>query len=493
MDWSTILRDAACFDFLLPRAVVAADEVLYRCPFAGDLTGVGVCGELTGLCMNRLRPLYERPLLHAVLQRMSQGNNLPASAGDLDPIAFRAAVDAVRQDMLDDGGSALKSSAPLAPAYEDAIVRNFVDALSEMLVRLDRERERVSLQLLGGKPLGLMRGISDLGGETHCHGRSVLRIEFESGVFYDKPRPWGLDALLEELIDCWFPGCAVMPRFVRGDGCSFVSELALPSSLDEAQLSEYWYHLGALAALFHGLGSRDMTEDNVVCAGTRPAVVDAETLVAAAVVRRAGDCEGLQPSALNSSVLPWPDDEARRSPLTTDNANGTCLPRVDGATRTVAGFERDFMDGFVEGYRRLMKARRDIGELLDQARDVRSRKVLLNTTAYVRARADLFSASGLTDGSRQKRVMRWRWDRYDGPSADLRLELARADVAALSEGDLPDYSSQVGGLALHGADSGVEFDGALETSALELARNRLSMLSEAELRYELDVIEGALS
>ncbi|MBP3894730.1 MAG: type 2 lantipeptide synthetase LanM [Atopobiaceae bacterium] len=435
--------------------------------------------------------LYERPVLRAVLGRMGESGALPASAGDLDAAAFRAAAEAVREGALDDGGEGLRAQAPLAVAYEDAIVRNCVSALAEMLERLARECGRVSSQLLGGKPVGRVRGIFSAGVDTHRHGREVLRIDAEGGSIYYKPRPWEIDALLAELADCWLLGCAEVPRFVRGDGYSFVAQVVPPASLDEEDVGEYWHHLGALSALFHGLGSRDMTEDNILCAGVRPAVIDAETLLAAGVVQRAGDAP-LQPSALNSSVLPRPGDPERRSPLTTDSASGGCLPRVGGAARTVAGYERDFLDGFAVGYRRLVAARDEVAELLDQAADVPCRKVLLNTRAYVQARAGLFSAAGLADPSQRERVVRWLWDRYDGPSAERCLALARADVAALAEGDIPYYSSLAGGLTLCGADSGDAFDGVLAKSALELARDRLAMLDEAELRHELGVIEDAL-
>lgn len=44
------------------------------------------------------------------------------------------------------------------------------------------------------------------------------------------------------------------------------------------------------------------------------------------------------------------------SPSTTDKAGGSCLPRMAGIARTIAVFERVFMDGFAEGRRRLICA-----------------------------------------------------------------------------------------------------------------------------------------
>jgi len=408
------------------------------------------------------------------------------------PTADAAAAEAVREDPLADGGTDLEAGAPLAREYETAIVRNYVNALSEMFGRLLQERAGISSQLLNGSPFERILGVADAGGDMHRHGRSALRIQTEAGAFYYKPRPWGLDALLEELVDCWFPGCAVVPRFVRGDGYSFAAELATPAPLDEEGLGEYWYHLGALAALFHGVGSRDMTEDNVLCACVRPAVIDTETLVAGEIVGLAKGYAELQPSVLDSPLLPWPAGTTSRSPLTTDNASGSCLPRVEGTARTITGFEQAFLDGFAVGYRRLLGTRGQIEELLEQARGIPYRKVLLNTRVYVRARAGLFSATGLKSAAQQERVVRWLWARYGGLPAERRLALARADVATLAEGDIPHYSALVGGLTLEGADPRSVFDGVLAKSALELARERLDMLGEAELRYELGVMKNAL-
>ena len=492
LNWQVIICEAGCFDFLLPGITRAVDEVLRRQPALDSLLGAGVRAELAGLCLGRLRLLYERPILHAALERMRQDGGLPSSADDLNPLALRAAAEAVREDLLADGGTDLEAGAPLAREYEAAIVRNYVNALSEMFGRLLQKRTGISSQLLNGNPFEHILGVADAGGDMHRHGRSALRIQTEAGTFYYKPRPWGLDALLEELVDCWFPGCVVVPHFVRGDDYSFAAELATPASLDEEGLGEYWYHLGALAALFHGVGSRDMTEDNILCAGERPAVVDTEPLVAGGIVGLTKGCAELQPSVLDSSLLPSPAGNTRRSPLTTDNESGSCLPKVEGTARTIAGFEQAFMDGFAVGYRRLLQTRGQIAELLHQARDVPYRKVLLNTWTYVRARAGLFSAAGLKNASWQERVVRGLWNRYGGPPAERRLALARADVAALVEGDIPYYSALIGELTLEGADPCSAIEGVLAESALELACERLNMLDEAELRYELEVIKSAL-
>ena len=498
LTWADALADVGCYGFLEPVASQALDVALELCPGARSLLGNGACEDLRDICQARLGIIYERPLIKLAIGRLGFADKLSIDAGgEAGADAMRHIAEAVRDEVAADAGASLCDCLPQAAGYGRAVADNFSKAMAELLGRLLIRRDDVSRNLLGGRPITRVTGISASGADPHRHGRMVMRIETDAGEYYYKPHDCGLDTLYLELVDTWFSDCVRAARLVPGDGYAFVERLVPEELSSEEELRSYWRNLGCLTALFHGLGSRDMTQDNIMCCGVRPAVLDLETLITGEMrfdrpspADEAGGAD-LAETVACASVLPQRIGGTLVSPLVADNGSGTCLPRLDGEPRTVEGFERGFSEGFEEGYRRLMRHRGEVLDALGRHADATCRQILLNTWAYVRTRALLFSPEAMSDTARRDEVLTGINAAYDAFSRELRQAVFDTDASALLEGDIPYYCSCASSRTLCAGDGQI-MGAFLERSALEVASIRLRRLSEEDLRFELGLIRARL-
>lgn len=509
MNWKQAVAQAGCYDFLLPRARAAAEAAVSRSVPLADASFVGdeAREALAHVCLSRLRTIHEMPLVKLALQRLRAKGNLGSSLfGGSSAEDMLTVADEVRAELLACGGASLYAELPQLEAGCEVVLRNCTDALAELLERLLVQRAELSGRLLGGKPITRLLGVSGCGGDPHRHGRIVLRVATDVGAFFYKPHDCSLDALFEELAESLFQDSVRAARIVPGAGYAFVEELAPVALAGEDELAAYWRALGRATALFHALGSRDMTYDNLMCCGAVPGVLDLETLLTGEMAL-AGDMD-LRPnlpedapegdlgmSAICTAIPPLKVGAQWVSPLLVDNRAGTCLPRVDGAARTVAGFEDEFVVGFVEGYQRLLAHASEVRALLERHGSATCRQILLNTQAYTQAVGRVFSPGALADEQQRAAVLRELSSGYCAFAGPVGGAVAPHDAAALAEADIPYYCSRMDGRELFANDadgSGASLGQLLARSALEVAQARLANLGEDDLRYELALIRSCL-
>ena len=502
--WADVLAEAGCYGFLAPAAAGAVGGALARCPEAATLLDAAARSDLRRIVEGRLGSVYERALVKLALGRRGLSASLALSAGGgvRTDMMRRIAMDA-SAEVAADGGASLRAGLPFVREYVQAIAANCTGAISELIRRLVRMQGEVSAQLLGERHITRVMGISARGADPHRHGRMVLRIDTDAGSFFYKPHECSLDGLYDEIAGCLFARSCRAAQVVPGDGFAFVECLLPEEPTGEEGLRAYWRNLGRLAALFHGLGSRDMTQDNIMCCGQLPAVLDLETLLTGEVdfdetafgrggASGSASAHDLADSVACTGVLPMQLGGRYVSPLVADNALGTCLPHLHGEPHTVRGFEQDFRAGFEEGYRHLMRHSDDLREVLHSHADAVCRLVLLNTRAYARCRSLLFSPGALRDPVQREKVLAGLGAEYAVFSNDVREAVAEHDAAALMEGDIPYYWSRAGSRMLFAGD-GSALGELLVRSALEAAEARLARLSDAELRFELSLIDRYLA
>ena len=502
--WAAALVEAGCCDFLAPVADKAIETACTRCPEGALLLDEAARADLRDICLRRLGIVYERPLALLAMRRVrpSTAFLLGAESEVLGQEMVAIAQDMSRE-LARDAGASLRARLPYALSYEHAMAANLGDALAEFLGRLSSRRDEISRELLEGRPITRVEGLSAAGADAHRHGRMVMRVATDAGNLYYKPHDCQLDALYFELVGSWFGDCARAARLVQGEGYAFAEELVAQGLAREGELRTYWHNLGCLTALFHGIGSRDMTADNLMCCGTRPAALDLETLFVGempfdeAAVAGDGAPGDLSPQALADSVactavLPLETAGLRFSPLVADGASGACLPRVDGKPHMARGFERDFSRGFERGYGRLMLHREEVLATLEHHGTAVCRHVLLNTWAYAKVRMRLFSPAAMADSRKRGEVLAECNEAYAVFGPELRERVAKPDASALMEGDIPYYYSRACSRMLYEAD-GSALGELLARSALEVARDRLARLSEDERRFELDLIRRCLA
>ena len=502
--WTMALADAACYDFLEPVAARAVDAVFERCPEAVALVAGDVRTDMRRLCLARLGVIYERSLVaQAVRMAGLVGSLALGLGGETRSAAMLDIARGVRDEAMADMGASLRARMPLALGYERAVADNFSAAMAEFFDCLLLGRDEVSRVLLDGRPITRLVGFSSSGADPHRHGRMVMCVNTDAGSFFYKPHDCKLDALYLELVGTWFSDCVRAACLVEGEGHAFVERLVPEGLANEAELRTYWHNLGCLTALFHSLGSRDMTHDNLMCCGTRPAVLDLETLLTAEVPfdkeMLAGEASAwgvpadkVASTVICTSILPDPTSRLAVSPLIEDNASGSCLPRVCGEPHTVKGHEKSFLEGFEEGYRRIMRHRKEVLATIARHADATCRQILLNTYAYARSRALLFSPGAMANPVNRDEVLAGLVNSYAAFSPELRRAVAAPDALALAEGDIPYYCSHASARTLYDGDGRAVGD-FLSRSALEVASSRIGSFSEEDLCFELDLIRRLLT
>lgn len=185
--------------------------------------------------------------------------------------------------------------------YLQCIIRTWVEAQHEMLLRLCSDRETLGAWLSSdcGPVVTVETDLSD----RHDGGRTVAVFTFESGlrVVY-KPREMGIEDWYCRFAD-WlnelgmpFPirAARVMTRLGYG-WMEFVRHARCGSN---EELGRYYRNAGALLCLLHVLRARDCHFQNLIACGQDPVLVDAEMLFQAQLA----ECEST--SVTQTGMIP---------------------------------------------------------------------------------------------------------------------------------------------------------------------------------------------
>lgn len=493
----SILTESGCLDFVKESAARAVKELETLRPWAAAILSEEARACLRESYRERFELLYYQALTEDVRERMNRFdpiNSMMISRRSIEP-AQRAAA-----SLAADGGieERLHRRFPLLLAYEEQVKANYLSSYLDFFDALAAHGGEIAARLLGGRPFSTILRLSAGGADLHRHGRSVMGVWTEAGVFYYKPHDCGLDQLYHEIVENWFSDCTVAADVVEGRGCAFVTCLKQAPLAREAEKKDYFRNFGVLTALFHGLGSCDMHQENVMACGARPSAIDIETLL---IPLRTAPNQGLVQSAqaldsvMRIGVLP-----RRRyrmpllSPLYTMSQSVVSLPEYDGARFTVEGCETDFRAGFAEGYARLLGVRGRIIELLAARREATVRCLIQNTSFYDQIRRILFRPEYLTDEKTREQVFHRLYVPYEQAGVAVNQAMMDHERACLLQADIPYYCAKLSGLDLCGENTDeIIVPGYFQRSAAGTATARLEALSEADLRYEDGIIRDAFA
>ena len=399
---------------------------------------------------------------------------------------------------------------PLLAPMLDGLVDQFVDMALELAGRLARDRRELARALFGGTDPGRVAYVSADGADAHCGGRMALMLTFEDGrrVLY-KPHDCTPDALFGELVARWFADDLIVPRTLARDGYGWCEFIGRSPAADEGEVRAYFRRLGRVFALMQALGSTDLHYENWLACGTRPALVDLETILAP-VPRMFSDAAehpdgfdaGRDPflEDLNRSLVPsclLPDSRGGRQYciLLADGEGQACLPELDGRRVSVLGYEDELLAGFSEGYGRCLEARDELRAAVEGFAGATVRRLVRNTDYYARLLERLHGRRALASREEQGRIVARAEDFFVRHGAAHMLPIARFEATCLLRGDIPYFCARAEGHDLCGDGAGegdVVMPGFFEHSAVEAAHERIDRLSEAERDFEAGILRESL-
>ena len=400
-------------------------------------------------------------------------------------------------------------------------------AVDEFVARLSTDRSLIAERLCASARLGavtqLLCGVSD----PHDGGRSVIMLQFAGGdVVVYKPRDLAPEAafatVVRWLADREAPLGPQPLAVVERNGYGWMELARAKSSRSRDEVAEFYRRAGALLCLAYVLCATDCHYENIVASGTRPALVDAETLLHTVPhgARHPTDAVRQARAVLNDSVfatamLPvWrlladghgydnsglgvadrqlvgrgPDREIKVL------AN---VPRLDGKPVAADDHVPDIVHGFTAMYRAVLAHRTRLtapGGPLERFRAAQVRILLRPTQLYGDLIAGALRPEALRDGAHYWRALRPAVADRGAENTPARLAVADqtvllAELEALEHLDIPrftvfaDRPVVASPPRLAGQPTGTE-------PGLARVLGRLGAMGEADLRRQVSFIRGA--
>ena len=276
-----------------------------------------------------------------------------------------------------------------------------------------------------------------------------------------------------------------------------MSELLRQELTDKKDIETYFYNFGVMTAMFHGLGSRDMHQENVMACGKKPAVVAVETFLSIQKL----SIESENPiHALNYSVIGIGSFPYRLHKMgflsalhLTQQPVINSLPLFEGKSIGIDGYEQIFLQGFSEGYDRMIKHRDEIEPLLTTHLNSVVRHVRLNTTYYYYIYRNLCMTSALSSAEKQQEALNQLKILFAQDLDDKYEAIVSYEKECLLRGDIPYYCIALDGKDLCGETvNQILLKDHFDCSPLQNMRIHLGNLSTKEKFFKEDFIFNIL-
>ena len=525
------------FEHLLTPVIEAAEARLradIESPALGNLN------ESANACLRHLlRKDLSRlcaPALYERFVKASRNAASPLSADDAHPQreCGSSRYDRFVAEMQAGGCRRMFEDKPILLRLMASIVRQWIDAARELIVRLDTDLAIVRRDIL---QLGAHSRVIEIEGELsdpHNGGRSVQIVTFEDGarVVY-KPKDLRLDArwhdLVERLNRSQPPVVLKAVRAIPRDGYGWTELIARAGCAGRHDFKEFFRRAGAWLALFHCFAANDMHQENLIATGSHPVPIDLETILqAVSEEQKAHDPEGhafaaametIASSVSMVGLLPAygrsPDndvfvmggmvgDGGSRTEYGWDNINSdrmrprkstqapaaaANLPHMDDDRAAFGDFIDEFVSGFEDYASFLLRQFRDESreDLFAGFAGLPVRRIVRPTRFYSMLLQRLKDHRNMNDGATWSAQADFvaRLADWDG-SSDPVWPLHRAERAALVELNVPHFVCASDGQEIHDA-AGISMH--TEAAAgLDRARARARGLNEQEIAWQIEVI-----
>ncbi|MCG5444045.1 type 2 lantipeptide synthetase LanM family protein [Micromonospora sp. NIE79] len=379
-------------------------------------------------------------------------------------------------------------------------------------------------------------------GDTHRGGRSVAILTFSDGasVVY-KPRGLAVETHFYELVD-WLndKGLAHPLRrlsILERLGYGWVEFVTARGCTDEAQLRRFYWRHGVYLSLLYALRASDMHLENVIAAGEHPAVVDLEAtfqqpvpavrtrrvavppeamdlledwvlsvgLLPQRLIRQDGDevltteisgLAGGDGQLTPMKVPQWLDtgtDRMRRTRARAELPAALNLAKLNGAAVDPVDYQDELLAGFQACYRLLLAHRdelgADAGPVAAFATD-ETRVVVLPTAVYGRILQESWHPAVLGDALDRECLFEIIRTRH--PELVASAPIAASEARQLTRRDIPFFWTRPDSRDLHD-EHGVMVPDCFPRSGLDLVRERIATLSEADLGRQSWAVSASLA
>lgn len=463
-------------------------------------------------------------------------------AGDTGEERFASYVELLRDPAV---ALAIWAEYPVLARLVDGALASWERSCVRLAQRLSDDLADLRDTLWDGADPGRVVGVSFGEGDRHRDGQTVAIVRFEHRTVVYKPRDLAVDVAFQRYLD-WFNGTnprhelRIAATLNRGDHgwCEFVDAALECESV--AEVSAFYWRLGAELALLHSLRASDFHFENLIASGAHPVLIDLEALfdTSRAATELAPELMpdpatvAFQDSVMSVGLLPAGSvlrdrtdesafrfdvsgiggDDGQRSPApmpTLDNMGTDEMrlvhkhvlmqarqnrPRLAGnAVTDLLSYRTDVIAGFREAYERIAADADALlapGGIVDGFAGAPVRLIMRATYLYGRLLQDSTHPDFLRDALDRERCLAqlcagWQ----EVPNRGLGVA---AEIAALRRGDVPLFEFRPGGTDAY-TDDGTVLPGMFEEAPLAAVRARIAAMGPKDLSRQLFAIESAFS
>lgn len=385
---------------------------------------------------------------------------------------------------------------------------------------------------------GQLAALDGAVGDRHRGGRSVLIAGFDSGLrLVYKPRSMSVDVHFQQLLE-WLNRRGAQPpfrtlRILDRETYGWVEFVAAQSCTSLEAIQRFYQRQGAYLALLYVLEATDFHFENLIAAGEQPVLIDLESLfhprpgdqdlsqtellLSDALlhsVLRVGllpqrswsnaESEGVDLSGLGAiagqlspNAMPYWEgggtDEMRLARKRMAMRGGQNRPLLNGAEVELLDFADQIVAGCTTMYRLLLRERDALlapdGPLAAFAAD-EIRIIVRPTHSYALLLGESYHPDLLRSALDRDRHFDRLWVGVDRRPYLMRL--IPSERADLHRGDIPMFTSRPDSSDVW-SSTAERLAGFFDTTGLGLVRQRLSSLSEEDLKRQLWFVNASLA
>ena len=483
------IRDSDCLDSVKKDADKTVNYILAKTPEA--------CTLFSEQAVNALRDNYVGRMTYLLYQAVFteiQNVMLNENIGNFEVAAQKTA------ELIDYGSSDYFSRKyPFFSEHHERIDKNFISSTERFIHNLLTSRELISQKLLNGQNVTRIEKLimDDL--SIRRHGQEVIGISTNVGNVFYKPHDCTIDMLYSELINKYFHDCTSSTDVLVQKEYGFVSEIVRNELSSQDEAAKYFKNFGILTALLFAIGSRDIHKSNIIPCGVFPVIIDVEALLCGESSAKDFDEKTFMAnkdfyySLVKTSIMPERSYKGElSSPLYENVGSNLHLPYYKDKFFTVEGFEENYINGFSEGYKRVIEHSAEIIAMFEANKNVTLRHIMYTSRYYHMVMFNMLKPESMLTQEAHDKAIRKLYSAIDiNEEKSVANKLFDYESSCITAIDLPYYCVKVDGRALCGANtSEILVNNYFTKSPFDMLKARLARLSEAEYRFEEDYIRS---
>ena len=389
-------------------------------------------------------------------------------------------------------GDFLKHKAPTVAKVILRTCHQYVDAVQEMLCRLDASYDEIASILPEGLPFHRVADIRADQGDLHENGRSTTLLTTDAGKIVYKPHDVRIDRKMVELVERFFPNNLKAPKVCCGDGYGFAEYIKNQPAGTFEEAGKYFYNLGTMACIVQMLGSTDLHHNNVLACNTLPVIIDCELLMTPGAGSSLGSyAQEMEYSLLFSSLMPSRKGKTELSILFGRDAESRSAPVVDGRRLSIADAPEPFFTGYRDTYRRCLREKDALKEFVSSMKGIPVRHIYRGTGLYYELRKRVLEPNWLSDPNLRNVLFRnlsIAMKRSGPENADA---ITASETEAILRGDIPYMQLYTDGLDLY-SDGQMVFESFFRQSCVDHALSRIDAMNETDRAFEEALLRKAI-